>query len=78
MSAPSLISIQQEYIDAVNLGHFRWGHRPNGGHLPRIKRAAHRKLEAALGRLGYTPEQAHRAIRDAADMAALERLATTE
>lgn len=69
----SLIEVQQEYIDTVNAGILRWLHRRGGGHCHRITRGATNKLEAALMTHGFTPAQTRAAIKDARDMAELER-----
>lgn len=70
----TLITVQQEYIDTVNAGIDRWSHRKDGGHAHRIWRGARRKLEAALSKLGFTAEQIQQALKDARDMAELERI----
>jgi len=74
----SLIEIQQAYIDAVNAGAARWAHRRDGGHMPRIARGARRRLERALTGLGFTPEGVAEALKQARDMAELERMAEVE
>jgi hypothetical protein len=71
----TLIAIQDRYVATVNAGRARWAHRPDGGHLSRIRRGARHTAEQALARLGYTPGQAAQAIADARDMAELEWLA---
>ncbi|MCI0561929.1 MAG: hypothetical protein MN733_25870 [Nitrososphaera sp.] len=78
----TLIGIQQEYIETVNAGIARWSHRPKGhyeiggGHTGRIARGARNKAEKALRQLGYTDQkQIEAAIKDARDMAELERMA---
>ena len=72
----SLIAIQQEYIDTVNAGHARWAHRPKGGHLHRSYRGARHAAEKAFQCHGcFTPAQIDQMIRDARDMAELERIA---
>lgn len=70
----NLIQIQQAYIDTVNAGIARWAHRPDGGHAGRIRRGAHRLALRRLARLGFAEADALAAIRQAADVAALERL----
>jgi hypothetical protein len=82
----TLISIQQQYIDTVNAGLARWAHRKGirgvaagvGGHAARIVHGAHRKAVAELARLGYSEQMIAQAMRDAKDMAELERLAAAE
>ena len=70
----NLIQVQEEYIRAVNAGYRRWSHRPDGGHARRIRRGAWRRATRRLGRLGYTQWQIPQLIRDAEDIAQLERL----
>lgn len=69
----SLIKSQQEYIDTVNAGILRWSHRRGGGHAHRVTRGATHKLQAALLAAGFTAQQALQAVKDARDMAELER-----
>jgi SOS response regulatory protein OraA/RecX len=69
----TLIELQDAYIATVNAGEARWSHRPDGGHARRVRRGAARKLHDALARRGYTAEQISAAIRDASDVAKLER-----
>lgn len=71
----TLIGIQEAYIETINAGIARWSHRRDGGHTGRIWRGARRKAENALRRLGFTDRQIASAIKDANDMAALERTA---
>jgi hypothetical protein len=71
----TLIQIQERYIETVNAGVARWSHRKNGGHADRIRRGAHHKAQKQLLALGFTQEQAEQAIRDARDIANLERCA---
>lgn len=65
----TLIGIQQKYIEDVNAGTARWGHRL--GHSTRIAKGARHTAEKALRRLGYDPAQTDAAIQDARDMIAL-------
>lgn len=69
----SLIETQQEYIDTVNAGILRWSHRRGGGHAHRVIRGATHKLQTALLAHGFTAQQAIHAIKDAREMAELER-----
>lgn len=71
----TLIDIQQDYIDTVNLGIARWSHRKDGGHSHRIERGARHKAERSLRRLGFTDQQIRHLIQDAREMATLERIA---
>jgi hypothetical protein len=75
----TLIGIQDEYIQTVIAGAGRWSHRPTrngayrfGGHFPRIVKGAHSKAAASLKQLGFTDEQAEKAIADAYAMVKLE------
>ena len=70
----TLTQIQDQYIETVNAGIARWSHRKNGGHADRIRRGAFHKAEKQLNDLGFTPEQISQAIKDARDMAELERI----
>lgn len=72
----TLIEIQDEYVATLNNGIARWAHRRDGGHMSRIARGARRKAEAALDKLGFGEAQIAQAIKDARDVAELERLAT--
>ena len=69
----TLIAIQDEYIQTVNAGIARWSHRKDGGHSGRITSGAYRLAARKLQRLGMSTEQIKQAIRDAKDMAELER-----
>jgi hypothetical protein len=70
----TLIQIQEEYIETVNAGIQRWGHRKDGGHAHRIRRGARNKGIKELQKIGYTdPKQIDQILRDAHDMAALLR-----
>jgi len=71
----NLIAIQEEYVETVNAGMARWAHRKDGGHAGRIRRGAHRKAIKSLLALGFTDQQISQLIKDAADMAALARIA---
>ena len=69
----TLIQIQKQYIETVNAGLARWSHRKDGGHSSRISRGAYHKAQKQLTALGFTQEQTKQAIKDARDMAELER-----
>lgn len=70
----TLIQIQEEYIETVNLGIQRWGHRKDGGHSQRIRRGAFNRGMKELTKLGFTDDaQMRQILRDAHDMAALLR-----
>ena len=78
----TLIGVQQDYIDTVNSAVDRWAHRPKpayqlaGGHAHRTIWRAHQTLEAELVKLGVTDKaQIRQIIKDAADVAEMERLA---
>jgi hypothetical protein len=71
----NLITIQAEYVETINAGVARWSQRKHGGHADRIRRGAYRKAGQALSRLGLTPEQVQAALKDANDMAVLQRIA---
>jgi hypothetical protein len=73
MQMQTLTEIQDEYIATVNAGLARWSHRKDGGHSSRILRGAYHKAKRELHRLGMDAEQIKNAIRDARDMAELER-----
>ena len=68
----NLIQIQREFIDTVNSGFARWS---KFGHFPRIYRGAWRRASGHLSKLGYTDSQIKVALRDALDIAELERIA---
>jgi hypothetical protein len=67
----TLIAIQDEYIAKVNAGRRRWAHRKDGGHASRTQRAAWRRAERELEKLGYNNRQVLQALRDAREMADL-------
>jgi hypothetical protein len=74
----TLIAIQDEYIETINIAHDRWSHRKGlngrpGGHYDRIRRGAHHKAMAALMALTFTKEQSSQILRDAEQVADLER-----
>lgn len=69
----TLIQIQDQYIETVNAGIARWSHRKDGGHSRRISRGARHAAEKDLRSLGFTSQQIDQAIKDARDMAELER-----
>jgi hypothetical protein len=69
----TLTQVQEQYIETVNAGIARWSHRKNGGHADRVRRWAFHKAEKQLALLGFTQEQTKQAIKDARDMAELER-----
>ncbi len=76
----TLIGIQQEYIDKINGCYARWGVRRDHDHtyvpfLSRVARGARHTAERKLLRCGFRPEQIPALIKDARDMAELERLA---
>ena len=71
----TLIGIQDEYIATVNAGIARWSHRKNGGHAGRISAGARRQAQRKLQALGLNAEQIGQTLRDAKDMAELERMA---
>lgn len=71
----TLIQVQEQYIETVNAGLARWSHRKDGGHSSRISRGAYHKAQKQLATLGFTQEQTEQAIKDARDMAELERRA---
>ena len=73
--AKTLIQIQEEYIETINLGMQRWSHRKDGGHMSRISRGARHTAEKELRKLGYPEKQIAQILQDARDMAALERIA---
>jgi len=74
----NLIAVQDEYVETVNAGIQRWAHRKGGGHAGRIASGARRRATKQLLGLGYTVAQIPVLIRDAADHAALLRLAEVE
>jgi hypothetical protein len=69
----TLIQVQEQYVDTVNAGLARWAHRKDGGHSSRICRGAYHKAQKQLLSLGFTQPQIEQAIKDARDMAELER-----
>jgi hypothetical protein len=70
----TLITIQDEYIETINLGIERWSHRKDGGHASRIARGARTVATKRLNRIGFTDQrQIDQILRDARDMAALIR-----
>jgi len=69
----TLIGIQEEYISTLNAGLARWSHRKDGGHAGRIARGARHTAEKQLRKLGFTDQQVQQIIKDARDMAELER-----
>lgn len=71
--AKTIIEIQQAYIDTVNAGISRWSHRKDGGHASRIMRGARRKAESELAKLGFATAERDQIIKDARDVAVLER-----
>lgn len=74
-SMETIISIQDKYIDTVRGGLLRWQHRPNGGHVSRIRRGAHKRAYTALWKLGYHDNTIKAIIQDAKDVLALEMAA---
>jgi len=71
----TLTQIQDQYIETVNAGIARWSHRKNGGHADRVRRGAFHKAEKQLRSLGFSQGQIAQAIKDARDVAELERVA---
>jgi hypothetical protein len=69
----NMIAVQDEYVETVNAGFARWSHRKDGGHFSRIRRGAWHRAEKALSRIGYNASQISQIIKDADDMAILER-----
>lgn len=74
----TMIAIQDEYIETINIAHGRWSHRKGlngrpGGHYDRIRRGARKRATAALMSLTFTEEQIRQILRDAEDVADLER-----
>jgi hypothetical protein len=75
----NMIQIQQRYIERINAAFDRWSYRPKpswqkaGGHYGRAHRAARREAVRALFAWGFSEEQANLTIRQADDMAELER-----
>jgi hypothetical protein len=69
----TLIQVQEQYIETVNAGIARWSHRKNGGHADRVRRGAFHLAEKQLAKLRFTQEQIAQAIKDARDIAELER-----
>lgn len=75
----SIIAIQDEFVATVNAGFARWSHRKGiayqrcGGHYSRIRGGAYKKAERALTKIGFTPVQIKQIIKDADDIAELER-----
>ena len=70
----TLIRIQEQYIETLNAGIARWAHRKDGGHSDRISRGARHTAEKQLRRLGFSDQkQIDQIIKDARDMAVLER-----
>jgi uncharacterized membrane protein len=75
---PTLIAIQDEYVETLNLGIARWSHRKNGGHVNRIARGARRKAEKRLRGIGFNEQQISQIVKDARDMAELIRNAEVD
>ena len=75
----NLVQIQDRFVERVNAAYSRWSHRKRldhqrcGGHYGRSRSAAYREAMRDLLKWGFTPEQARAAIKDASDMADLER-----
>ena len=81
--AKNLIAIQDEYVAEYNAAWSRWCHRKShdsrpGGHFARRVWAARRKAVAALLRWGFTDAQIALVLKDARDVADLERHAEVE
>jgi plasmid replication initiation protein len=71
----TIIQIQEQYIETVNAGIARWSHRKDGGHSGRITRGAKRKADNELAKMGFATAEREQIIKDARDMAELERIA---
>jgi len=69
----NMIQIQDELIESLNAGFARWAHRKNGGHSRRVRRGALRTAEKKLQKLGYEQAQIDQILRDAEDVAKLNR-----
>jgi hypothetical protein len=75
----NLVQIQDRFVERVNAAYARWSHSKRldhqrcGGHYDRSHRGAYREAMRDLLKWGFTPEQARAAIKDASDMADLER-----
>lgn len=77
----NLIAIQDEFVSTVNAGHARWSHRKGfewqkdriGGHYARIYRGAQNRAHKDLAKWGFTVEQRAEIIRQAHEVAVLER-----
>lgn len=79
----NLIAIQDALVLDVNCALAKWAHRPGsawayGGHAERSIRAAKRKARLALAKWELSPAQIEQAIKDAMDMAELERIAEVD
>lgn len=75
----TLIEIQDEYIETINLGIERWSHRKDGGHVNRIARGARTVATKQLTSLGFTDtKQIDQILKDAREMAALIRHSEAE
>jgi hypothetical protein len=75
----TLIAIQDTLVLDVNCAIAKWAHRPGsawsyGGHADRSIRAAKRKARARLERLGMSPSEVEYAVKQALDVAELERI----
>jgi hypothetical protein len=77
----NLIQIQERYIEEVNAAFARWDHRPKppweaaGGHFGRRRRAAYRQALRALRGWGFNDNEAGQMLKQADDIAELERKA---
>lgn len=78
----NLIQIQDRYVARVNAAYGRWSHRirthvwgVSGGHYSRARGAAHREAAQDLRKWGFTDAQIAQVIKDADDVAKLERFA---
>lgn len=74
-SIMTMIQIQDELAETVNAGIARWSHRKGGGHAGRIRGGAIKQARRKLAKLGFTEPQINHAIKDALDVAELERRA---
>jgi hypothetical protein len=79
MPLKTVTSITDEYVATVNAGFARWSHRKGhqfeacGGHFSRIRGGAYKKAERELTKIGFNPAQIKQMLKDADDIAELER-----
>lgn len=77
----NLMAIQDEFVATINAAHARWSHRKGfmwqkdriGGHYARVYHGAQRKAHKDLAKWGFTTEQCAEIIRQAHEIAVLER-----